>query len=209
MIRASLAIAVLLASASPKPVPNAPPPNPWTMKTDRVDADSQTGAFSAPDNVTITRPDGSIVKADRAKGNYKLKQATLYGDVSILDRSGTFGLKSAQQDRAHGPAMLTADTVRIDDVNRTYDASGHVHYDQGDTKADAEHAHLDDATHVLELEGHVHVVDGDRTLDAEHATYDTVSGAGLAEKNVMVVFPGVTPSIATPKPIHIKGPLIP
>jgi hypothetical protein len=32
---------------------------------------------------------------------------------------------------------------------------------------------------------------------------------GEANNNVTITFPGVTPSIATPKPITIKGPGVP
>jgi lipopolysaccharide assembly outer membrane protein LptD (OstA) len=62
---------------------------------------------------------------------------------------------------------------------------------------------------MLTLVGKVHVVQGDRTLDADTATYNTQTGTGEADDNVLVTFPGVTPSIATPKPITVKGPAIP
>jgi lipopolysaccharide assembly outer membrane protein LptD (OstA) len=181
----------------------------WTMTTVELNANLQSGAFSAPKHVTLERPDGSTVDADRATGNYKQKQATLYGHVTVHDASGTFGLKSAQQSSSHGPATLTADQLQVNDATHIYDAAGSVHYEQGDTTADAQTAHLNDVTHELQLTGKVHVVQGDRTLDADSVVYNTRSGSGTASNNVTMTFPGVTPSIATPKPITIKGPGIP
>lgn len=181
----------------------------WNMQTDELDANLASGSFAAPHHVTLTRADGSVIVADRANGNYKKSRANLFGHVSVRDASGTFGLKSAQSDRSHGPATLTSDELRLDDKSRLYDASGSVHYVQGDTNVDAQTAHLNDATHQLDLTGKVHVVQADRTLDAAHATYNTQSGLGEADDNVLITFPGITPTFATPKPITIKAPKVP
>lgn len=200
-----LAIGLLVAAA--------PAPNPgttakigeWNLKTDQLTANLASGAFDAPHHVTLTRADGSIIVADKANGNYKLRQAYLFGHVSVHDASGTFGLKSAQGAQSRGPATLTSDELRVDDGVQLYDANGNVHYEQGDTNVDAQKAHLNDATHELDLTGKVHVVQADRTLDAETAIYNTVTGAGEADNNVLITFPGVTPSFATPKPVKIPG----
>lgn len=215
MIRRLAAIAFVLALVAAAPKTKAPRANAsagigqWTMVTDELNANLASGDFSAPGPVTMTRKDGSIVKADRATGNYKRKEATLLGNVSVHDASGTFGLRSAKgtQASSHGPATLTSDELKIDDTTHLYDASGNVHYVQGDTDVTARNAHLNDATHVLNLSGNVHVVQGDRTLDAQSATYNTQTGSGEAQNNVLFTFPGVTPSIATPKPL--KAPKIP
>lgn len=215
-VLSALALIVALVAAAP----GKPKPSPqqatakvgeWNLVTDQLSANLKTGQFSAPDHISMTRADGSTVVADRATGNYKQHQAQLYGNVSVHDASGTFGLKSAQgtQASSRGPATLTADEVKLDDTAHLYDASGNVHYVQGDTDITAQTAHLNDTTHELDLNGKVHVVQGDRTLDADSATYNTQSGTGEADNNVVVTFPGVTPSIATPKPITIKGPGIP
>lgn len=180
----------------------------WTLKTDELQANLKSGKFVAPGHVTMTRADGSVVEADRADGNFRHKQAKLYGHVSVHDASGTFGLRSATAVH-HDPATLTADKVAVDDVARVYDADGSVHYEQGQTSVDAQKAHLNDVTHKLDLTGKVHVVQGQKTLDADSATYNTVTGDGEADGNAMMIFPGVTPSIATPKPIILHGPKIP
>ena len=175
----------------------------WDLRTGRLNANLASGAFSAPGKVTLTRSDGSVIVADRANGNYKQRKANLFGHVSVHDASGTFGLKSAQGAQSRGPATLTSDELRLDDNTHLYDASGSVHYEQGETTADAKTAHLNDATHELELTGKVHVVQSDRTIDADRAIYNTQTGAGEADSNVVVTFPGITPTFATPKPIKI------
>jgi len=205
------AMIVLVAASAPKkpPAPNAPHAPTWDIKTSQMNANMQTGRFSAPNHVTMLRADGSTVDADRANGNYKTHQATLYGHVTVHDAGGTFGLRSAAAVQGRGPATLTADEVALDDAAHTYDASGNVHYEQGSTTADAQSAHLNDVTHRLDLSGKVHVVEGDRTMDSDRATYDTQTGAGESDKNVTIVMPGPSPSIATPKPITIHKPKIP
>lgn len=202
-----------LASAAAKKAAAAPQRGPnavagWTLVTDELDANMKTGNFRTPKHLTLTRADGSVVQADKATGNYKKKQAVLTGNVSVHDASGTFGLKSAQAAK-RDPATLTADTVKVDDATHLYDADGSVHYVQGQTTVDAERAHLNDVTHRLDLSGKVHVVQGERTLDADKATYNTMTGDGEADGNAMMIVPGITPSIATPKPITIHGPKIP
>jgi lipopolysaccharide export system protein LptA len=214
---AAIAAAVALVAAAPKPQASPAPAKSsakigeWNLVTDQLNANLMTGQFSAPDHVTMTRADGSVVHADRATGNYKQQKAQLFGNVSIHDTNGTFGLNSAQgtQAQSRGPATLTSDELMLDDKAHLYDAKGNVHYAQGDTNVDAQTAHLNDVTHILDLAGKVHIVQGDRTLDADTATYNTQTGSGEANTNVVVTFPGVTPSIATPKPITIKGPGVP
>lgn len=205
MIRPLLAMA-LLAAAAPKA---QPPALVWNLKTTQMNANMATGVFSAPNHVLLTRADGSTVDADRANGNYKQHQASLFGHVSVHDAGGTFGLRSASSAQGRGPATLVCDELDLDDAAHAYDAKGHVHYEQGDTKVDAQSAHLNDLTHQLDLAGNVHVVQGDRTLDAQKATYNTQSGLGEANNDVTIVMPAPSPSIATPKPITIKNPKIP
>ncbi len=216
VLTAALLIATLAAAAPARPRTPAPrgaaaKVGQWKLVTDQMNANMQSGSFSAPGHVTMTRADGSVIAADRASGNYKQHKATLFGNVSVHDASGTFGLQSARgtQAQSRGPATLTTDELRVDDSTHLYDALGNVHYVQGDTSADAQSAHLNDATHVLNMTGKVHVVQGDRTLDSDRATYDTQTGYGEADDNVTVTFPGVTPTFATPKPISIKAPKIP
>lgn len=212
MIRLTIAALALTAAIAPKPPAAQTKVGEWNLQTDKLTANLASGTFDAPDHVTLTRADGSVIQADHASGNYKKRQAALSGHVSVNDTSGTFGLKSAQTTnptQPRGPATLTSDELRLDDAARLYDATGNVHYEQGETKVDAQTAHLNDATHQLDLSGKVHVIRADQTLDAERASYNTQTGYGTAETNVMVTFPGAPISIATPKPITVKKPKIP
>jgi lipopolysaccharide assembly outer membrane protein LptD (OstA) len=202
-VAAVLAIAALVAVAPPPQNAATAKIGEWNLKTDEMSANLFNGAFDAPHHVTLTRADGSIIVADRANGNYKKRQANLFGHVSVHDASGTFGLSSAQSEQSRGPATLTSDELRLDDGTHLYDAKGNVHYEQGQTTVDAQTAHLNDATHELDLTGKVHVVQIDRTLDADSATYNTVTGDGEANTNVLITFPGVTPTFATPKPLKV------
>jgi lipopolysaccharide export system protein LptA len=202
-VAAILAVATLLAAAPSPRGGAAAKIGEWNLQTDQMSANLFNGAFDAPHHVTLTRADGSVIVADRANGNYKKRQANLFGHVSVHDASGTFGLSSAQSGQARGPATLTTDELRLDDAAHLYDARGNVHYEQGETTADSQTAHLNDATHELDLSGKVHVVQADRTLDADTATYNTLTGAGEANTNVLITFPGVTPTFATPKPLKV------
>ncbi len=198
-----LAIAALVAAAPSPKSGAAAKIGEWNLTTDQLTANLFSGAFAAPHHVTLTRADGSIIVADRATGNYKKRQANLFGHVSVHDASGTFGLRSAQSEQSRGPATLTSDQLSLDDAAHLYDAKGNVHYEQGQTNVDAQTAHLNDATHELDLSGKVHVVQADRTLDADSATYNTLSGDGEASTNVLITFPGITPTFATPKPLKV------
>ncbi len=203
--------AAILPKGPPHPLPPRPSPGApeWNLKTTQMNSNMLTGVFSAPEHVLLMRADGSTVNADRALGNYKLHQASLYGHVNVQDAGGTFGLRSASAVQGRGPATLTCDELHLDDAAHTYDATGSVHYVQSDTTIDADKAHLNDLTHQLDLSGKVHVVQGDRTLDADKATYNTETGQGQSEGDVTIVMPAPSPSIATPKPINIKQPKIP
>lgn len=202
------ALALLCTALAAVPKPSAGHVGTWNLVTQQLNANVQTGAFSAPGPVKMTRADGSTIVADRATGNYKTKQAQLFGHVRVHDQSGTFGLASASGDH-RGPALLTADELRVDDRTHLYDASGSVHYEQGTTTADARAARLNDLTHRLRLRGNVHVVQGDRVLEADTAVYDIATGQGEADGDVTMTFPGGFVTIATPKPIVIKPPRIP
>lgn len=225
MIRslALLAIVALLA-ATPKPAPS-PKPSPsaqatpgsgttlnvgvWTVHMSSVDVGFKTGDFSTPNKVEMTREGGDIT-GDRASGNFKTKKMSLFGHVVMHDSQGNFaGLSDTKPTNSRGPATLTADQVQIDGAAKIYTAIGNVHYVQADTTVDAAKGTLNDAAHDLYLEGNVHIVQGDRNMVADHVRYNTVTGLAHAEGNVTMEFPSeVSPHFATPRPIHIKNPLV-
>jgi lipopolysaccharide assembly outer membrane protein LptD (OstA) len=176
----------------------------------QVDVNFKSGDFSTPDKVTMTRGGGDI-SGDRASGNYKTKNVTIYGHVVMHDTEGNFaGLSNTKPTKSRGPATLTADQVHIDGTAKIYTADGHVHYVQADTTTDADKGVLTDPTHDLDLTGNVHIAQGTRNMEADHVLYNTVSGQAHAEGNpVTLQFPSeVNRPLATPRPIKIKNPSI-
>ncbi len=204
----ALAATASVSGKAARPAATAPAGQ-WTLQSDEVDANLQTGDFTVPGRLVLLRGDGSTIDADRAEGNYKKKVATLYGNVVIHDTTGNFsGLRSARNVRRR-PATLKCDELQADDVTHVYIATGNVRYRQGTTSARARRARLNDETHELRMIGDVRVVRDRQTLHAKTVTYDTLSGRGEAAGNALLVFPGAfEPSFATPKPIVIKVPKI-
>ena len=173
-----------------------------------VDVNFKSGDFSTEQHVLMTRGGGDIT-ADRASGNYKTKQSTMYGHVVLHDTEGNFaGLSSTKPAKSRGPSTLTADQVHIDGVGKIYTATGNVHYVQADTTVNADKGVLNDLTHDLDLTGNVKIVQGERNMVANHVLYNTISGQAHAEGDVVMQFPSaVTTHVATPRPIHISNPL--
>ncbi|MDP9025879.1 MAG: LPS export ABC transporter periplasmic protein LptC [Candidatus Eremiobacteraeota bacterium] len=206
---------VALLAASPKPAAQSAGDagttfnvGVWTVHMSSVDVGFKTGDFTTPNQVTMTREGGDIT-GDRANGNYKTKNMSLYGHVVMHDSQGNFaGLSDTKSTNSRGPATLTADRVQIDGAAKVYTATGNVHYVQADTTVDAQKGTLNDTEHDLYLEGNVHIVQGDRNMVADHVRYSTTTGQAHAEGNVTMQFPSqISPHIATPRPIHIKNPL--
>ncbi|MBV9277689.1 MAG: hypothetical protein JOZ97_05580 [Candidatus Eremiobacteraeota bacterium] len=188
----------------------------------------RAGDFTVPSHISVTCPNRSI-DADRARGNFGRKRATLYGHVVIHDTQGGAGLADFSPSGAAsaGPATLTSDQLEIDSLNKTYTAIGNVHYVQGNRVIDARqgtlddnskiltleslhfaegvqsgnanHGVLNDATHDLDLTGAVHVVDGDRSMDADHILYNTQSGALHARGHIVMQFPGQEAGAPAPR----------
>lgn len=130
----------------------------WNVRTQEFDYNFDTGAFSAPSHITLTRV-GSEISADRASGNQKQRVATLYGHVVMHDSSGIIGGFAAPgKNGARVPATLTCDQLQVDGNAKVYVAVGHVHFVQGSSQAYADRAVLNGVTHQLELHGNVHLV---------------------------------------------------
>jgi lipopolysaccharide assembly outer membrane protein LptD (OstA) len=211
------------ATSTPKPTstpsalpsPSALPANAdeahvgvWTVRMTQLDVNFKTGNFSTPAHVEMLREGGDIT-GDRASGNFKTKDMTIYGHVIMHDTQGNFGgLSSTKPTHSRGPATLTADQVHIDGTAKVYTATGTVHYVQADTTTDADKGTLDDTSHDLDLVGNVHIVQGDRNMQADHVLYNTITGQSHAEGNpVTMQFPSdVHASVATPKPIKLRVP---
>lgn len=157
-ILAALLAATLIAAA-----PKSPPQttsravgfglSDWHVATGQLDANWQTGAFSTPGHIELTRP-GSDISANRAVGNFKTHSATLTGNVVLHDNNGVL-TNFAGQNGSKAPATLTCDNLAIDGVSKTYVATGNVHFLQGGSDVRADRAVMNGTTHDLHLFGHV------------------------------------------------------
>lgn len=150
-------LAALLLAAAPKPAPQDKAVgfglSDWHVVTGQLDANWQTGAFSTPGKIQLTRP-GSDITADRAVGNFKTHSATLTGDVVLHDNNGVL-TNFGGQNGSHAPATLTCDNLNMDGVSKTYVATGNVHFIQGGSDVRADRAVMNGVTHDLHLYGHV------------------------------------------------------
>ena len=147
-----IATAALLIAAAPRGQAAGFNFGDWNVNTSEFSLNYETGNFSSPSLLTLTRP-GNEVRADRGTGNYKTKQATLTGHVWLHDRSGT--LTNFAGAGGNKPATLTCDTLQIDGISKIYTAIGRVHFTQGASFATADKAVMNGITHDLHLYGHV------------------------------------------------------
>jgi lipopolysaccharide assembly outer membrane protein LptD (OstA) len=150
-------LAAFLVAAAPKPPPQGRAVgfglSDWHVTTGQLDANWQTGAFSTPGRIELTRP-GSDISADHAVGNFKNHSATLTGNVVLHDNNGVL-TNFAGQNGSHAPATLTCNNLTIDGVSKTYVATGSVHFIQGGSDVRADRAVMNGVTHDLHLYGHV------------------------------------------------------
>ncbi len=127
----------------------------WHVTTGQLDANWQTGNFTTPGRVVLTRP-GSDIQADHATGNFKMHQATLTGNVVLHDNNGVL-TNFAGQSGQHVPATLTCNNLNIDGTTKTYVATGNVHFTQGSSTVTADRAVMEGVTHDIHLYGNVHL----------------------------------------------------
>ncbi|MBV8727910.1 MAG: hypothetical protein JO233_08990 [Candidatus Eremiobacteraeota bacterium] len=193
----------------------------------------RAGDFTIPTHISVSCPNRTI-EADRARGNFSRRRATLFGHVVVHDEQGGAGLAdfSPSGTASAGPATLSSDQLDVDSQNKIYTAIGNVHYVQGNRVIDARqgtlddnaklltleslhfaegvqsgsanHGVLDDRTHDLDLTGSVHVIDGEHSMDADHILYNTQSGALHARGHIVMQFPGAEPGGPAPAPTPRK-----
>ncbi len=162
LLLATAACAVLLlqaAQATPARPRGAPAAgagfsfSDWHVATGQLDANWQTGSFTTPGRIVLTRP-GSDIQADRATGNWKSRHATLTGHVVLHDSNGVL-TNFAGQVGSKAPATLTCDNLTIDGTTKTYVATGNVHFTQGGSSAQSDRAVMNGITHDIHLYGNV------------------------------------------------------
>jgi lipopolysaccharide export system protein LptA len=201
------------ASAKP-PAPAPPAPEPEStvpdragfshvagfdhIQTDDVKYNLNTGEFSLKDRFTAVREDTDIT-ADTGSGNSKKKVLHAQGHVIVHSKKRIEG--SGASAVTEEPSTLTCDKLDVDGTRKLYQATGSVHFTQGDRDATADAGTLDDAHNVLHLEGHVHIKDKEQYLDADVVDYNTQSGEMNAHGGpVSIRVPLETPGPVQPQP---------
>jgi lipopolysaccharide export system protein LptA len=174
----------------------------------KVESDEITykgnGDFTMPHKVTFSRP-GSDGTADRAEGNDKRGTVSLFGNVVVHDNGNAPEADTDDEYAKGGPSTLTCDQLDVDSKAKVYTAIGHVHFEQGGRKADAERGVLNRTTGMLHLEGNVKTADGESTLTAQNLDYNVITKHVEANgKPILIKQPVPTPEPGTvgpsPKP---------
>jgi lipopolysaccharide export system protein LptA len=196
------------ASTVPAPAPSssAGPKNALETPYYKVETDEiyrkGNGDFTMPHKVAFSRP-GSDGTADRAEGNDKRGTVSLVGNVVMHDNGNAPEADSNDEYAKGGPSTLTCDQLDVDSKSKIYTAIGHVHFEQGARKADAQRGVLNRSTGVLHLEGSVKTVDGDSSMRADYVDYNLNSKRVEASGKPILIkqpVPSPEPGSASPTP---------
>jgi lipopolysaccharide export system protein LptA len=216
-----LAIVALCAGAAPSPGPSpAARPSPsvapssapkkslpsletpyYKIETDEI-SHKANGDFTMPHKVAFSRP-GSDGTADQAEGNDKRSTITLIGNVVIHDNGNAPEADSNDEYAKGGPSTLTCDRLDVDAKAKVYNAIGHVHFEQGVRKADADRGVLNRSTGMLHLQGHVKTSEGDSSLRADEMDYNLNTKHVLSDGKPIIIkqpVPTPAPGSASPSP---------
>jgi lipopolysaccharide export system protein LptA len=224
-----LALIALCAGAAPAPAPSpsaAPAPSPapavsaspgaasssaprkslpsletpyYKLETDDISRKAN-GDFTMPHKVTFSRP-GSDGTADRAEGNDKRSTITLIGNVVIHDNGNAPEADSNDEYAKGGPSTLTCDRLDVDSKAKIYNAIGHVHFEQGARKADAERGVLNRGTGMLHLQGNVKTSEGASSMRADEMDYNlTTKHMESTGKPILIKQPVPTPAPGSASP---------
>jgi lipopolysaccharide export system protein LptA len=196
------------ATASPgapkKSTPSLETPY-YKVETDEISRKAN-GDFTMPHKVAFSRP-GSDGTADRAEGNDKRGTVTLIGNVVIHDNGNAPEAGSDDEYAKGGPATLTCDRLDVDSKAKIYHAIGHVHFEQGLRKADADRGVLNRTTGMLRLEGHVKTVEGDSSMRADDVDYNLKTKRVESNGKPIIIkqpVPTPAPGSASPTPAPKK-----
>jgi lipopolysaccharide assembly outer membrane protein LptD (OstA) len=142
----------------------------YRIETDETQANFNTGDFTMPHRVRFYRP-GTDAVGDRAQGNSKRGNVSLFGNVVVHD-SGNANEAGSDAYKGSGPATLTCDQLDVDSKARVYTATGHFHFTQGTRSGSADKAALDRTAGMLHLEGNVHVSDNGENMSGNIVDYN-------------------------------------
>lgn len=177
----------------------------YRLETDTISLKGN-GDFTMPHAIAFSRP-GSDGVADRAEGNNKRGTATLIGNVVIHDNGNAPEVGSNDEYAKGGPSTLTCDRLDVDSKAKIYNAIGHVHFEQGARKADADRGVLNRSTGMLHLEGHVLTSESGSSLRADNLDYNLTSKHVESNGKPIVIkqpVPTAAPGSASPSPAPKK-----
>jgi lipopolysaccharide export system protein LptA len=203
------ATAFVLLAAAPGPAASGAPAassgmemNGYQIQTDQTNWNLNTGDFTMPHEVKVTRP-GTEARGDHAKGNTKLGTATLIGNVTVHDSGNAPEARDVGGDY-QGPSTMTCDELTLDSKTKTYDAQGHVRFVQGNRVGTAERGVLNQLQHTLHLEGNVVLAEGQTSMKAAVVDYNLQTRDVIASGAPMIIrepIPAAAPAPApSPKP---------
>jgi lipopolysaccharide export system protein LptA len=197
------------ASAPAKPALPALDTPDYRVETDDITYRGN-GDFTMPHHVSLTRP-GSDAVADHAEGNQKRGTMKLFGSVVVHDNGNAPEAGSNDEYAKGGPSTLTCDELDVDSKAKVYTAIGHVHFEQGARKAEAQRGVLNRGSGMLHLDGDVKTTDGASTLTAKELDYNLNTKKIIADgKPIMIKQPVPTPAPGTitpsPKPKRLRLP---
>ena len=171
MLPAGLALACGAAALAAASSSNSTLQTPaYRIETDETQANFNTGDFTMPHRVRFYRP-GTDAVGDRAQGNSKRGNVSLFGNVVVHD-SGNASEAGDAAYKGSGPATLTCDQLDVDSKARVYTATGHFHFTQGTRSGSADKASLDRTAGMLHLEGNVHVSDNGENMSGNIVDYN-------------------------------------
>jgi len=216
---AAFALLIVCAGAAPTPAPSASPaaaasasvsakPELPSLETPdyRIETDDISyrgnGDFTMPHHVALARP-GSDAVADRAEGNQKRGTIKLYGSVVVHDNGNAPEAGSNDEYAKGGPSTLTCDELDVDSKAKVYTAIGHVHFEQGARRVDAQRGVLNRGSGMLHLDGDVKTTDGASTLTAKELDYNLNTKKIIADGKPIVIkqpVPSPAPGSITPTP---------
>ena len=156
-----------------------------------------------PHKVAFSRP-GSDGTADRAEGQRQARHRVAVRQRRAARQRQRARSRTRDDEYAKGgPSTLTCDRLDVDSKTKIYTAIGHVHFEQGARKADAERGVLNRNTGMLRLEGNVKTVDGESSLTAQNVDYNLNTKHVEANGKPIVIkqpVPTPEPGSATPSP---------
>ena len=179
------------ASMPPPALPSLDTPE-YRVETDAITYKGN-GDFTMPHHVALSRPGSDAVADQRRRQPEARHDQAARQRRRSRQRQGAGGRRNDQYAKG-GPSSLTCDELDVDSKAKIYIASGHMHFEQGERKADAERGVLNRGSGMLHLQGDVKTTDGTSTITAQNLDYNINTKKILADgKPIVIKQPVPTP----------------